>query len=141
MEENRQMTELLERIEKNSRRQARFAAVQCAFSLAAAVFCAVAVILMLRILPQINEVLPRVSGAVEQMQGILGNMETATEQLASIDLGGMVADVDTLVTTAQNSLTETMKKLDTVDFKALNKAISDLSAVVEPLSRVMKAFS
>ena len=91
MEENRQMTELLERIEKNSRRQARFAAVQCAFSLAAAVFCAVAVILMLRILPQINEVLPRVSGAVEQMQGILGNMETATEQLASIDLGGMVA--------------------------------------------------
>ena len=48
MEENRQMTELLERIEKNSRRQARFAAVQCAFSLAAAVLCAVAVILMLR---------------------------------------------------------------------------------------------
>ena len=74
-------------------------------------------------------------------QGILGNMETATEQLASIDLGGMVADVDALVTTAQNSLTETMKKLDTVDFKALNKAISDLSAVVEPLSKVMKAFS
>ena len=98
-------------------------------------------ILMLRMLPQINEVLPRVSGAVEQMQGILGNMETATEQLASIDLGGMVSDVDTLVATAQNSLTETMKKLDTVDFKALNKAISDLSAVVEPLSKVMKAFS
>lgn len=141
MEENRQMTELLERIEKNSRRQTRFAAIQCAFSLAAAVLCAAALILVLQILPQITEVLPQISGAMDQMQGILGNLETAAEQLASFDLGGIAADVDILVTTAQDSLTETMKKLDTVDFKALSKAISDLAAVVEPLSKVMRAFS
>ena len=141
MDENRQMTELLAQIEKNSRRQARFAAVQCGLSLAAAVFCGVTLVLVLRLLPQIDEALPQITGVMTQLQSVLSNLETTTEQLSSIDLSGMVENVNTLVITAQEGLTETMKKLDTVDFKTLNKAIADLSAVVEPLSKFIKAFS
>jgi len=57
-----------------------------------------------------------------------------------MDFTGMVEDVDTLVTTAQSSLEQTMGKLNSIDFNTLNKAIEDLSKVVEPMSKLMKVF-
>ena len=134
MEENKQTAELLERIERSTRRQARFAAAQCALTLAALVFCGAGFYLLLQLLPQIGAVL-------DQMQTVLANLETTTEQLSRIDLSGMVTGVDVLVNTAQHSLNQTMGKLDTIDFATLNKTIEDLAAVVEPLSRLLKAFS
>ena len=141
MEENRQMAEILEKIEKNSRRQARFAAVQCLLTLVAAAFCGAVFLVVLQVLPQLTQVLPQISTVLNQMQTVLANLETTTEQLAQIDLSGMVTGVDTLVTTAQESLSQTMGKLNTIDFATLNKAIEDLAAVVEPMSRILKAFS
>lgn len=141
MEENRQILELLERMEKNSRRQLRLGRIQCILTLVAAAFCAAAFLLVLRALPQVMEVLPRIDGVLGQMQTVLGNLETTTQQLAQIDLTGMVTDVDALVTTAQESLNQTMQKMDAIDLTTLNKAIGDLATVVEPLSKLLKAFS
>lgn len=141
MEENKQILELLERMERNSRRQVRLGRLQCVFSLIAAAFCGAAFLLILRLLPQLTQVLPQIGGVLDQMQIVLANLETTTEQLAQIDLSGMVTGVDTLVATAQESLNLTMGKLNTVDFATLNKAIEDLAAVVEPMSRILKAFS
>ena len=141
MDENKQTTELLAQIERNSRRQARFAAVQCLLSLAAAIFCGAAFFLILKLLPQVAQVLPQIGTVLDQMQTVLTNLETTTQQLAQIDLSGMVTGVDTLVTTAQEGLNQTMGKLNTIDFATLNKAIEDLAAVVEPMSRILKAFS
>lgn len=141
MEENKQMIELMERLERNSRRQVRLGRLQCLFSLAAALFCGGAFLLLLRLLPQLAQVLPQIGTVLDQMQTVLTNLETTTEQLAQIDVAGMVSDVDTLVTTAQESLNQTMGKLGTIDFATLNKAIADLAAVVEPLSKFLKAIS
>lgn len=140
MEENKQMLELLERMEKNSRRQTRLGMIQCAFSLIAAVFCAGVFLLIFRILPQISQILPQIDTVLSQLQTVLSNLETTTEQLASFDMGGMVSDVDALVVSAQQSLQQTMEKLNTIDLKTLNKAIADLADVVEPLSKVAKMF-
>ena len=141
MEENKQLAEILERMERNSRRQLRLGRLQCLFSLAAAVFCGASLFLILRLLPQVAQVLPQIGSVLDQMQLVLTNLETTTEQLSQIDLSGMVSGVDTLVTTAQESLNQTMSKLDTLDFATLNKAIEDLATVVEPLSRFFKALS
>lgn len=141
MEENKQMTEVLARIEKNSRRQARFAVLQCVLTLVAAAFCAAGFYLIWQFLPLVSQALPQISGILDQMQTVLANLETTTEQLAQIDLSGMVTGVDTLVNTAQQSLNETMGKLDTIDFHTLNKAIADLAAVVEPMSKILKVLS
>lgn len=141
MDENKQMLELLERMERNSRRQVRLGRVQCVFSLIAALFCGGAFLLLMEVLPQLTQVLPQIGSVLNQMQTVLNNLETTTEQLAQIDLSGMVTGVDTLVTTAQESLNQTMGKLNTIDFATLNKAIEDLAAVVEPMSRILKAFS
>ena len=141
MEENQKLLELLEQMEKNSRRQLRLGRLQCLFSLTAAVFCAGAFVLLYQMLPQILAVLPQIGGVLEQLQTVLTNLETTTEQLARIDLTGMVSGVDTLVTTAQQGLNDTFGKLDAIDFDTLNKAITDLAAVVEPLSKISRMLS
>lgn len=133
MEENKEVLELLRRIEETNRRQVRVGWVLCLCVVLCAVCCGAVVAL-------VWEVLPQVDGIITQMQTVLGNLETTTEQLAAIDFAGMVEDVDALVVSGQESLKQTMEKLDTIDFYTLNSAIQDLQKVVEPLSKVMKVF-
>ena len=141
MEDNQKLLELLEQMERNSRKQVRLGRLQCLLSLTAAVFCAGAFVLLYQLLPQVLAILPQIDGVLNQMQGVLTDLGTTTEQLAQIDLSGMVTGVDTLVTTAQQGLNETFGKLDTIDFATLNKAIADLAAVVEPLSKISRLLS
>lgn len=127
MEESKQLA-LLERIEKNTRRQARFSAVQCGLTLVGVAFCVGALVLVYRALPQLVEVL-------EQTKTVLNNLEQATAQLAQMDLVGMAENVEELVSSGQ----EAMQTLSNVDLETLNQAIEDLAAVVEPLRKIFKA--
>lgn len=134
MEHNDKTLELLEKIEKTNRRQLLFTQIFCGIALVAALFCILALV-------KVHQLLPQVQGITAQMQGLLGNMEQAASQLAALDLQGiaenveaLVGNVDMLAINAQDSLKQTMTKLDTIDFETLNKAIQDLAAVVQPLA-------
>lgn len=127
MGENERMLEVLERIEKQGQRQAWIGIAQCVFSLAAAVCCAVLLVTVLRVLPQ--------------MEAVLGNLERTTQQLAAADLISMAENMDALVVTGQQSLEQTMEKINALDLETLNKAIEDLSKVIEPLARFFRAFN
>ena len=133
MEESREMMELLRRIEKANRRQALSGWIMCVVAVVTALCCVMLFMTVVDLLPQINTV-------IAQTETVLSNLEQATEQFSAMDLQGMVADVDTLVLTGQDSLEQTMEKLNTIDFEALNQAIEDLSDVIEPLARFFKAF-
>ena len=133
MENNQELLELLQKIEKANRQQVKLTRFVCIFALIAALCCGCTIGLVYHVLPQINTV-------ISQMQIVLSNLEEATAQLSVIDFSGMIGDVDALVTTAQNSLDQTMNKLNTIDFQALNQAIADLSSVVEPMSKLMNVF-
>ena len=133
MEENKELLELLQKIEKANRQQVKLTRFVCLFALTAALGCICTVALVCHVLPQINTI-------ISQMQIVLGNLEEATAQLSVIDFSGMISDVDVLVTSAQDSLNQTMNKLNTIDFNTLNKAIDDLAKVVEPMSRLMNVF-
>ena len=140
MEENKEMLELLQKIEKANRHQVKLTRLVCIFALIAAVFCGCTFGLVYNVLPEITEILPQISAVASQMQTVLSDLEQATRQLSVMDFTGMVEDVDILVTTAQTSLEQTMGKLDSIDFNTLNKAIEDLAKVVEPMSRLMNVF-
>ncbi len=127
MEELRQ-SELLERIEKNTRRQTLFSAIQCGLTLVGVAMCVGALILVYWALPQLMEVL-------DQVKTVLNHLEQATAQLAQMDLVGMAGNVEELVTSGQ----EAMQTLSGVDLETLNQAIEDLAAVVEPLRKIFKA--
>ena len=140
MEQNMEMIALLQNIEKANRQQVRLTRLVCIFALVAAICCGCTLWLVYSVLPEITEILPQISAVASQMQTVLSDLEQATRQLSVMDFTGMVEDVDTLVTTAQDSLEQTMNKLNTVDFQTLNKAIEDLAKVVEPMSKLMKVF-
>ena len=140
MEQNMEMIALLQNIEKANRQQVRLTRLVCIFALVAAICCGCTLWLVYSILPEITEILPQISAVASQMQTVLSDLEQATRQLSVMDFTGMVEDVDTLVTTAQSSLEQTMGKLNSIDFDTLNQAISDLAKVVEPMSKLMKVF-
>ena len=147
MEQNTQMLELLKKIEKTNRRQLLFTQIFCCIALVAAVFCIITLV-------HVNQLLPQLSAIVTQMQGVLGNMEQVAGELAGLDMNsiienigtlvgdveGLVGNVDALAISAQDSLKQTMTKLDTINFEALNKAIEDLAAVIEPLANFVSLF-
>jgi len=140
MEQNMEMIALLQNIEKANRQQVRLTRLVCIFALVAAICCGCTLWLVYSVLPEITEILPQISAVASQMQTVLSDLEQATRQLSVMDFTGMVEDVDTLVTTAQSSLEQTMGKLNSIDFETLNQAISDLAKVVEPMSKLMKVF-
>ena len=82
----------------------------------------------------------QVQAMTGQAETIMDNMETVTQALADADLGTMVENVNTLAAESQTVVNDAMEKLDTIDIDTLNKAIQDLSDVVEPLAKVSKIF-
>lgn len=140
MEENKEMLELLRRIDRNSRMQTYAGYVRTGLMLVCAVCMAVLVVMVYRMLPQINEILDQARLAMGQIQTVLANLEQTTDQLAQVDLESMVSNVDALVVSGQQSLETSMAKLNSVDFDALNQAIKDLSAVIEPLVNMTRLF-
>ena len=133
MEESKQILELLQRMDKANRQKVRMGRILCALALAAALCCAATLGVVCSLVPQANAVLA-------QTQSVLGNLETTSRQLAALDLESMVSNVDDLVVSGQKSLEQSMEKLNAVDFDALNKAIEDLSAVIEPMAKFAKMF-
>ena len=140
MEENKALLELLQKIEKANRQQVRLTRIVCIFALVAALCCAGTIGLVCSVLPQVTAILPQINTVANQMQVVLGNLEEATAQLSLLDVTGMVLNVEELVTTAQAGLEQTMNNVNSIDFATLNKAIEDLSKVVEPLSRLTSIF-
>lgn len=140
MEHDQRMMELLERMEKANRKQVVYARLQFIFSAVAALCCIVLLLAGLKVLPQLQE-------AATQAETVLSNLETVTTELAQSDLSGMVANMDTLVAnvdglvgTSQAGVEETMKKINAIDFDALNQAIKDLSDVIEPIAKFFNTF-
>ena len=140
MEENKETLELLRKIERSSRMQTYSGYVRTGLMLVCAVCMAALVVMVFRLMPQINEILAQAQHAFNQVGTVLDYLEKTSYQLSQVDLQGMVSNVDGLVTTGQQSLEASMEKLNGVDFEALNKAIKDLAAVIEPLAKMTKVF-
>ena len=69
-------------------------------------------------------------------QGLISDLETVSNQMANANLGSIVEEVNGLVQSSQVGLEQTMEKFNSIDFDTLNKAINDLSRVVEPLAKL-----
>lgn len=153
MDENQTML-LLQQLEQNSRKQTRYAKLQCIFSLAAALCCGGLLIVVLNLLPKLNQVVEQVGavavqaeavtlqaqGLAQQAEDVMTNLETVTRELAESELAEMVKNVDELVTTSHEGVSQALEKMDAMDIEALNKAIANLSAVVEPLAKFFNVF-
>lgn len=134
MDQNQEMLELLRKIEKSGRQKNVTNLLLCLFMLAAAVSCVTLCVMVCRLLPQVN-------GLLGQMETVMTDLEQTVRRLSALDLESMVANANSLAVVAQDSLQQTMEKLNTVDFETLNKAIEDLSKVIEPLAKFFGMFN
>ncbi len=133
MEKDVQIHTLLEKMERNSRRQLFYTRLMCVFCLVAAICC-------IGMITKLNAFLPQLQLFAAQAETILSNLESVTQELAKADLNGMVSNINDLVTTSQTGLEEAMGKFNEMDFEVLNKTIRDLSVVVERLARIASIF-
>ena len=140
MEEKNEMLELMKKIEESNRKQLLYTRIQCIAAVLAVACFAGIYFLIKDFLPQISAIITEIPGVVGQMEVVLGNLEVVTTELAAVDFEGMIQGVNTLVATGQIGLEETVTRLNDIDFEALNKAISNLSQVVEPLAKFFKVF-
>ena len=140
MEENKETLELLKKIERANRHQVWSGYIRSGLILVCAVCMVALVVMVARLMPQINEILGQAKIAMGQIQTVLGDLQQTTGQLAQVDYAGMVDNVDNLVTTGQQSLAQMMEKVNSMDFETLNQAIEDLAAVIEPLAKMTKVF-
>lgn len=133
MDQDQRTLELLERIEKANRKQVFYARLQFACTIVAALCCALLLFAGIQILPELQ-------ATAAQAETVLGNLEAVTAELANADIGGMVADVDALVSTSQVGVEQAMDKINDIDFDSLNDAIKDLSDVIEPIAKFFNSF-
>lgn len=133
MDEKQELQELLKRLDESNRKQAKYAKWQCIFSVIAALCCVALFVMVSTLMPQVREL-------TAHTETVLKHLEVVTAQLADMDLGDMIRNVDELVTTSQDSLAQMMAKLNTIDFESLNRAIGDLADVVEPLANFFNIF-
>ena len=119
------MEQILEKIEKQSRRQLLFTKILC---LLCVIMLICTLVLTLSITGAVKEILTiaqPLQRMADQAGTVMANLDTVAQDLADADLGSMVESVNTLAADSQSVITEAMEKLDTIDIDTLNQAIQD----------------
>ena len=134
MDNQAQIQALLEKMEKNSRKQLFYSRMQFICTLALTFGC-------ILILVKIGQFLPQLELLAAHAESVLINLETVTAELKKLDMVAMVKNINTLVATSQTGVEEALASIQNIDFDTLNQAIEDLAAVVEPMANLLKRFS
>lgn len=151
-----QMRDKDERKLKYTKVQVGFATFTSILALLIAVFIGIAV---LTILPQLNDIIAKANDLISQtnqtiiqaneaivqaneilddVQPVVANLNTVTNDLANADITGMLEDVDALVVSSEKNMADALQTITDIDIKSLNEAISDLSAIVAPLAGMFR---
>lgn len=134
-EEKDMMTELV----KNSEKQLFYARIRTMASLVIAggiIICLIILVpAVLKTVSQANVIMVQASETITLADAAI---ESITEMSASITEMG--DNMDTFITENAQSVSEVMKKMESVDFESLNKAIKDLGDVIEPLAKFFHLF-
>ena len=138
--EEKDVHEILERMEKTNRQQLRYMRLQSILAVLAAL-CFVALAFAVgRVMPRFSDFADEAENLLAQAEVVLTNLEEVTQELTQVEFTAMVEDVDSLVSSSQAGLEETLEKVNSIDIEKLNEAIDGLSKVVEPLAKFFKVF-
>lgn len=138
--EEKDVHEILERMEKTNRQQLRYMRLQSILAVLAAL-CFVALAFAVgRVMPRLSGFADEAENLLAQAEVVLTNLEEVTQELTQVEFTAMVEDVGALVSSSQAGLEETLEKVNSIDIEKLNEAIDGLSKVVEPLAKFFKVF-
>jgi hypothetical protein len=66
----------------------------------------------------------------------LEDIQVVSSDLAAADLPKMIENVNTLVSSGQQSILVATEKIEKIDIDALNQSIRDLNSIIAPLARL-----
>ena len=143
------LAHMLMDIRDNERREMQYAKKQSRFAMILSIVSLVVVILamiaVVSVVPRVLDLIDNVNGIVtgaevmlEDASKVIDNLNLTTEELANQDIAGLFDKVDGLVVESQTSINEAMDKVNQMDIETLNKAIQELHAVVEPMSKLFR---
>ena len=138
--EEKDMREILERLEKSNRQQVRYARLQSILAVLAALCFIGLVVVVGSIVPELMDFASEAESLLSQAEVVLTNLEDVTNELAQVEFTKMIDDVNGLVTSSQQGLEGTLEKINSIDIESLNEAIDGLAKVVEPLAKFFKVF-
>ncbi len=146
METGKTTEELLQDILKYQKRSSRLTRIAAIAALFLALVIAVALALVLpkavKLIDNATESLAEVDGLIEDTEKVMGDLNDITVQVNTVitDAGVLIDNSNSMVEDNTDAITETVQKLNQVDFETLNKAINDLADVVEPLAKFFNVF-
>lgn len=138
--EEKDMREILERLDKSNRQQVKYARLQSILAVLAALCFIGLVVVVGSIVPELMDFASEAESLLGQAEVVLTNLEDVTNELAQVEFTKMIDDVNGLVTSSQQGLEGTLEKVNSIDIESLNEAIDGLAKVVEPLAKFFKVF-
>ncbi len=141
------VAKLLQGIRDDNEKQMRYMRTQLRLTQFFTVFLVLIIMVMTigitSYVPVINQIISDANIVIEQTNvlmkqgsGVLENLDTVTADLAKTDISGMMKDVDSLVTSSEESMVTAVGKIEAIDIDSLNKAIKDLQSIVSPLAKL-----
>ncbi len=125
--------QIMEKLEKSNAGQEKYARKQYRMSQITAI---ASILVLCTVLYTSSSLIPKVNQLMDDIQVSVTNIQHISQDLADADLPKMIQDVDSLVSTSESSIQTAVDKLNSIDFDALNSAITDLSNIVRPLGRL-----
>lgn len=137
----------MKKMEKESVAKKRYAMLQCLFSAITSVFAAALLVIVvvggIYYIPRVTKMMQRADyllteteNMMQDSQTVVKNLEQISTELVEADIPGMLNEVSELTTESQKGMQEAMQKIENIDIEKMNKAISDLSAVIAPLAKL-----
>lgn len=129
----------LEELVKNSKKMLFYAKIR---TLATLVVAAGIIFSVIVVLPSVLGTVQQAKQVMAQVSDTIDLADTAIESITEMSksITGMGDNMDAFITENANSVEEIMKKIESVDFEGLNKAIKDLGDTVEPFANFFGKF-
>lgn len=96
---------------------------------------------MEKLVSTVNDLTEAVDAA--KIDEIVTSLNEVSRQLSEVDWTELTGNINAVAVSTQTSITdvqEALQKLKDLDIESLNKAITDLTAVIEPLANFTKRF-
>lgn len=129
---------IMERIESSNAGQEKYARKQYRM---AQITAGASLIILAVVIYAAATLIPAANRTFQNLNFIMEDLQTVTEQLAEADLSGMISDVDTLVSESEKGVSEALKKIEAIDIDTLNSAIQNLNDAVAPLANFFNRFN
>ena len=137
MEENRNLEEVLARIEESERRQEKYMRRQCLMTMVMALCC---VGVLCAVILAYQNIVPAAQEAILSIAGVTEDLGAISKQLTEADLGSLAEHVDQMAVTSEEGIKQALEQINAINIDELNQAIEALYEVISPLAKLMSRF-